>query len=289
MLLDGYDRSVAREAVTAAKKQEQQQAAQNSHETGRDQPTKETSKSAARARPTATSARMLDSDESELSSSSSDSEDAGGGARGSMSMQFFPDDARPVDAGWAARAGPTASAAAAQQARDIVDDDMERGGSSGARMRQQQAYARAREAQQMKSGRHQREHALASSLSAAADDAAAAADSMPSSSDLAWLSSELLRTAQRLFLDGEDGAFVRYELIDSGQAVGAEWWDQPDSEQAHRAQEAYFDQAEEEEQEKGQASEPHMQIRLPMTEEQRALNRRPPHLDHPVVAAAMQD
>lgn len=49
------------------------------------------------------------------------------------------------------------------------------------------------------------------------------ADPLLSSSDARWLRAECLRVFQRLFLDGFDGAFLRYELIDAEDGPAAEW------------------------------------------------------------------
>ncbi len=233
LLLSGYDRSVARDAVQTAKKEGRNSAVklENGAPTA-------AATTKARSKHSAAQAKMLDSDESELSSSDEDDTAAAAGAAGSssMSMQFFPDDARPIDSNWAAQAGPTASAAAAEEARRIVDDDMERGGSSGARRRQTEAYAAAREFQRANSNRS------ASRDNPPAAPADSAVEPQPSESDLQWLSSELLRESQRLFLDGFDSEFVRYDLLDSGAAEGGEqWWETLDQDQAQRSQEKYFD------------------------------------------------
>jgi hypothetical protein len=161
-----------------------------------------------------------------------DEDDAAGTGAGhsSMSVTFSSDDGAPALGAWSRSV--TASADAAERAREIVDDDMDKGGSAGARERQRQEWdARRKHKPPARNVRANVDRngavdavsaSLASSgISDAADDAADSAEI--SSSDARWLRAECLRVFQRLFLDGFDAPFLRYDLIDAPDGPAAEW------------------------------------------------------------------
>jgi len=221
---------------------------------------------------------MLDSDESELSSSSDD-EDGGSAGHSSMGrMRFEADDGRPNDGAFR---GPTSSAAAAALAKQMVDDDMDTGGNSNATRRRPgnsrqtyaQAYAAAAAAEEAGvaplslrdidddddddedgNNRGTRRGCRGGEAAAAPPSVSSPSPTAPSllsRSEQHWLECEFTRIMQRLFLDGFDGAHVRYAAIDQADlddgALDHEWI----AEREAREQEAYFEADDDEQNEEG--------------------------------------